>query len=310
MKILVRLDISKKIGTGHFRRMLNLANFMSNHDFVFIINSDNELNQIFKEKNIVFIDNENEFLKILKTYEYDVIILDLLHYNNAFMKNIKNIVKKHIVSFHEYKDFSEHSDLRINYNLFDGYNQEKKNNDLFGLEYIIFSDEIEKYKNIEKDDYIFVSFGGSDPSNLTQNFINDVALKKPDINFKIHIGSFNKINSIKSKNIEYLYNPKDIFIYMASATLAITAGGNIMYELIYFKIPSIVIAHNEHQKEFALNADKLGLVEYLGLSSEYKLNLLVDKIELLKNKSLSCFENIIDNNGKRKIAREIERLVS
>lgn len=308
MKILVRLNISKQIGTGHFRRMLNLANFMSNNQFVFIVNTDDKSNTIFEDKNIVFINNEDEFFEILKNNNYDVIIFDFLKYDENYIENIKNIVSSPIASFHEYNDYNKYSDLVINYNLFNGHDKFSNKNYLFGPEYIIFSDEIEKYNQIKKENYVFVSFGGSDPSNLTQKFIEEIALKRDDLKFKIHVGNFNNIDMIEKKNIEYLVTPKDVFIYMSAAKLAITAGGNMMYELIYFNTPCIVIAHNEHQEEFASNAQKLGCIEYIGKTADYNSDKLTEKIDFLYLKKTNNL-SFIDNNGKKKIANAIQRLV-
>lgn len=309
MNILVRLNISKQIGTGHFRRMLNLANFMSNNQFVFIVNTDDKSNTIFEGKNIIFMNREEEFFKLLKETKYDILIFDFLNYAKDYIKSIKSIASNPIVSFHEFNDYDDSSNLVINYNLFNGYDKLSNENHLFGPEYIIFSDEISKYKNSKKENYIFVSFGGSDPSNLTKKFIEEIALKRDDLKFKIHVGNFNNINMIEKKNIEYLVNPKDIFIYMSAAKLAISAGGNMMYELVYFNTPCIVVAHNEHQEEFALNAQKLGWVEYLGKFSDYHSDKLIERIDFLYSKKTNNL-SFIDNNGKKKIANAIEKLVS
>lgn len=309
MNILVRLNITKQIGTGHFRRMFNLANFMSSHDFVFIVYTDDKSNTIFEGKNIIFINTEEEFFKLLRKTKYDINIFDFLRYEENYIKSIKSIVSSPIVSFHEYNDYDESSDLVVNYNMFNGYDYVVNKKYLFGPEYIIFSDDIVKYKDIKKEDFIFVSFGGSDPSGLTQKFIDEIALKRDDLKFKIHIGNFNNINMIQKINIKYLINPKDIFAHMSSARLAITAGGNMMYELIYFNTPCIVIAHNEHQEEFALNAQKFGCVEYFGKTTNYSSDELIEKIDSSYLNKLNN-SSFIDNNGKKKIANAIKKLVS
>ena len=83
----------------------------------------------------------------------------------------------------------------------------------------------------------------------------------------------------------------------------------MMYELIYFNTPCIVISHNEHQEEFALNAQKLGLVEYFGKATNYSSDELIEKIDSSYLNKLNIL-SFIDNNGKKKIANAIEKLVS
>lgn len=309
MNILIRLDISKKIGTGHFRRMVNLSNFMSNYNFTFIIKTDDVGNNIFNEKEILFIQKEEDFFELLSKYEYDAVIIDFLRYQEKYIKEIKEISKKPIITFHEYKDFSKYSDLTINYNLFDDYEILQLNNkSLFGSDYIIFDEKIVNNYMTSKKDYIFVSFGGSDPSGLTHRFIKEIALKNQNKNFKIHIGSFTDNVMIDAKNIEYLIKPENIFKYMSEAKLAITAGGNMMYELIFLQTPSLVIAHNQHQEEFAKNADRLGYVNYVGLAKDFSsifLNAEMDKMLCKKNVSM----HHINNQGKEVIAKAIEEII-
>lgn len=310
MNILIRLDISEKIGTGHFRRMLNLSNFMSNYNFTFIIKTDDDKNNIFNEKEILFIQKEEEFYELLKNYEYDAVIIDFLHYQEEYIREIKEISKKPVITFHEYKDFSEYSDLTINYNLFDDYEILKLNNkSLFGSDYIIFDEEIVNNYMSSRKDYIFVSFGGSDPSNLTYKFIKEIAVKNKNKNFKIHMGNFTNNEIIDAENIEYLIKPENIFKYMAEAKLAITAGGNMMYELIFLQTPSLVIAHNRHQEEFAKNADKLDCINYVGLAKNFSdifLNVEIDKMFYKKFVS----HQHINNQGKELIAKAIEEITS
>ena len=45
--ILIRLDISDKIGTGHFRRMYNLFNSVKHIKKVYLINSNKKIEIYF-----------------------------------------------------------------------------------------------------------------------------------------------------------------------------------------------------------------------------------------------------------------------
>lgn len=313
MNILVRLDISNKIGTGHFRRMYNLSKYMTEHNFVFIIKTDNENNSIFNDIEAIFIAKSNEDViikKIILKKNIDILIFDLLHYENNYIKNIKELNRVKIVSFHEYDDISKYSDLSINYNFFNGYENIKDSKFLAGPKYIILNEDIDKTKNIyNNEEYIFVSFGGSDPSNLIEKFINNIANKLLDINFIIHIGNFKKLdNIIVGQNIELLDKPSNIFDYMFKAKLAISAAGNMMYELIYLNIPLLVIAHNEHQDEFAKNAAKYDCIEYIGLANSIDYNKLEIKILEEFKKDRDC-KSIIDNNGKARISQAINGLI-
>ena len=116
---LVRCDISVPLGTGHFIRMTNLANFIGAEKFIFLVETDQENQDIFNEYNVHFVKRSNEnikFKQILKRYKVKLIILDLLNYKKFYIKNLRSLTKKRVISFHEYLDFSKFSDLSINFN--------------------------------------------------------------------------------------------------------------------------------------------------------------------------------------------------
>jgi spore coat polysaccharide biosynthesis predicted glycosyltransferase SpsG len=307
MNILVKLEVSKQIGTGHFRRMFNLALFLKEFNFIFLISTDDKKNKLFQNINVIFIEDETHFRSTLLKLEFNLLIFDLLHYEKDYIKSIKSLRAMPIVCFHEYNDYSDYADLIINYNVLDKTITDK----LFGYEYIIFSDNIEKYKSIKKENYIFVSFGGSDPSGLTQKFVSLIASKMSHLKFKIHIGDFNDLLCLKAfNNIEYIIKPENLFEYMSKANLAISAAGNMMYELIYMSVPSIIIAHNEHQMSFAKNAKLLGYVEFLGLFKDLNFDLLKQKIDSFYNLKEIKFKDTIDNNGKKRICKVLMDLIN
>lgn len=316
MNILVRLDISKNIGTGHFRRMKNLSEYMKEDNFIFCIKTDDPHNTLFHNEKIIFLSgNEFEMMhKSIQEFAIDLIILDLLHYPEGYIQSIKSSTSKKVVTFHEYEDYSSFSDLTINYNFFNNYLAMKKDNFLAGPEYIILNDNIHLIpQKITKQDYVFVSFGGSDPSHFLEKFLQNVAVKLKDIKFKVHIGNFNKNNFElfhQYPHIEFLQSPLNILEYMNSAKCAITAAGNIMYELMYFKIPMLVVAHNAHQDEFAKNASSYSSVVYCGLMDSIDFSEIRHEIVALYDADeKACYSYpLIDGLGIQRIAQAIKRV--
>ena len=312
--ILVRLDITNKIGTGHFRRMNALADYMAPIPFIFLVITDNQENAILRSGQIFFTKKENEFRDIqtiLDSHDIEILILDLLHYEKGYIKKIKKITGKKIVSFHEYNDTSKYSDLAINYNLFDGFENIQDPQFLAGYKYIIFNDEIENYRAYNKE-YVFVSFGGSDPTKLTYSFIERVANKLSNIKFLVHVGHFNSLNIDKISlhdNVQIVLHPENLFKYMAGAKLAVVAGGNMMYELMYLKVPSVIIAHNKHQEMFALNASKYDCVDYFGKYNDIDYDdlkyIIQNKIHNHNHNHNNQCEIRIDNKGKERIKQSL-----
>jgi len=180
-----------------------------------------------------------------------------------------------------------------------------------GEKYIIFNDKIEGFKNKKKKDYIFVNFGGSDPSNFTLKFIKEIIANLPDQKFIIHLSSFYffNLNKVKlPKNIKINTDGDLIFKLLSNSKLAILAAGNIMYESIYLKTPTFVIAHNKHQEAFARNAEQKKLVQFFGTGKNMNFKKLLSSIKCLKYQILDKNKFFIDNKGKKRILNAIRRI--
>ena len=91
---LIRVDISQKIGTGHFRRMCHLTEKINRNNIFFLVNTDDADNTIFKNRNIIFTNNKNEqsnFESLIESKKIKYIVLDMLHYKDKYIANLKNI---------------------------------------------------------------------------------------------------------------------------------------------------------------------------------------------------------------------------
>ena len=193
----------------------NLFNGVKHIKKVYLINSTQKNKNIFLGKNVFFTNYENELKTMIylkKKFDLKIIVVDFLKYKNNYIKQLKSCLKLPIISFHEHYDFSKFSDLSINYNIFENFNNKSGEIKLLGYKYIIFNDLIDKYKFKSPRDYIFVSFGGSDYSKLILNFIKNVVYKLPKQNFVIHTGLLSKKHLLKKrkKNLKII-NHKDSF---------------------------------------------------------------------------------------------------
>lgn len=317
MNILVRVDVSAKIGLGHYWRMKNLSFKMSSHNFFFLVKTDCKMNIEDDISYIIIKHNQNEIElieKTIKTQDIEIIIIDLLHYQKGYIKRLKSINSSVIVTFHEYDDYSDYSDIKINYNLFNGWKKVNKKNFLSGPKYIILNRDLFNVQ-AENNGYVFVSFGGSDPNNIMLSFIEIIINKSQNINYIIHIGPLNNnwklINRmLKNKDCKIFSNPQNIYELMGRSSINILAGGNMMYESIFLKKQTFIIAQNEHQKEFALNAQEEGLIKYFGIFPKIKWeNLTMEINDPIPNNILKE-ESVIDGKGCDRIVSKIEEFLN
>ena len=294
--------------------MCHLTEKINRNNIFFLVNTDDADNTIFKNRNIIFTNNKNEqsnFESLIESKKIKYIVLDMLHYKDKYIANLKNKFNKTIISFHEYEDYSSYSDLSFNCNMFDWKNYKHIKNLHQGEKYIIFNDKIEAFKNQKKKDYIFVNFGGSDPSNFTLKFIKLIIKNLPDQKFIIHLSSFYFFNLSKDKlpkNIKINTDGDLIFKLLSNSKLAILAAGNMMYESIYLKTPTFVLAHNKHQENFARYMEKKKLIQFFGTGKNMNFKKLLLSIKYFKDQILDENNLFIDNNGKKRILNVIRRI--
>ena len=314
MKGLIRLDISSSIGTGHFQRMVNLADAMPDIDFTFLVKTDNPESKIFKNFKVCFIrgDDLPAVASIAKDFHF--IIYDLLHYRKNYIQQAKKLTDKLTITFHEYDDYSMASDLTINYNFFKGFEEKESASFLAGPRYIIFNDTVLNTCS-GKEQGVFVSFGGADPSGYTIKFIKEIANNLTQIPFHVHTGPFfshrDRLDNLRiADNVVLHDQPHNLYELMSQARLAVTAGGNMLYELMYLKKWSFVLAHNTHQKEFAYIAARHKACEYVGDKQNINWTILRKKLEkeyMIPSRKPSCQ---IDGQGKYRIAKKINNLLN
>ena len=102
--------------------------------------------------------------------------------------------------------------------------------------------------------------------------------------------------------------PHNLYDLMSQARLAVTAGGNMLYELMFLQKWSFTLAHNVHQKEFAVNAANYGACKYLGdkdtIDWRFFGNVLEDAY--MTPARIPAYE--IDGKGKYRIVSKINEL--
>lgn len=313
MKGLIRLDISSRIGTGHFQRMVNLADVMPAIDFTFLIKTDDPTNKLFQGHKVFFIGGDDLSELVNHSRNAHLIIHDLLHYRIDYIEQAKEKTGKITITFHEYNDYSTASDMAVNYNFFDGFEKKESSSFLAGPKYTIFNDTLLNTKS-NTSDGIFVSFGGADPSGFTIRFIKEIANQLTEIPFNIHIGPFFShqalLANLHIENNVALHNqPHNLYELMSKACMAVTAGGNMLYELIFLRKWSFALAHNAHQKEFALNAANYKACRYIGDKETTDWAFFRDEIKNAYMTPARIPAYDIDGQGKYRIAKKIYDLL-
>ena len=274
--ILIRVEGYREIGLGHIYRGLTLAKRISNHNVRFLISNKSDIGikklEQFNYDYDVF-DKDEEIIGLIDDYKADIFVNDILDTSARYMKmlNTKNVK---IVNFEDLGPGSKYADLVIN----DLYTKQNDfNNHYWGSKFYCIRDEFlitPPYKFNPEVKNVLVSFGGTDPSDLTKKVIEVITNNKfKNVKFTVILGiGYSKKLEIqetleKQANIRLLQDIKFMSEFMSEADLAITSQGRTMYEMAAMEVPTILLAQNERELNHEFGYMQNGFIN-LGLGAK------------------------------------------
>jgi spore coat polysaccharide biosynthesis predicted glycosyltransferase SpsG/CMP-N-acetylneuraminic acid synthetase len=259
-KILIRVDGSKKIGLGHVYNMLTILNNFRNDDLLVVMNSSKQLgSNLFKEHlyKIKFFSSRKQLEKILEKFKPDIIFNDILNTSIDYMKFLEKM-SCYIVNFEDLGMGKKYSNLVFN----PIYISKSKNkNEFYGNNFAAIRDEFRIWEPLSfkaKVNRVLITFGGSDPTNRTQQILKIIqTLGVKQIEFIVILGlgySHKKsleplINSMKKSGFHITVVEKSDFLakYFRESDFAIASNGRTIFELAALQIPMIAIPVNKRE---------------------------------------------------------------
>ena len=325
-KILIRADGSKDIGMGHLSRCCLIANYFfddKNIESVIIAYRNNAAENFLTLKNkaakIHYLDigssieNEVEIISsLVKSEGVGVILLDLLEVN--LTKSYLGLLKENLIPIAAITDDSDYREIDVDVILNGNPNQDRfdyaglKGKYLVGPAFFIMDRE---YADIKLTPNVFnknimLTFGGSDHNNLIFGVL-EVVLDIPEVDNILIISSkstgyikqLEAFTSEQSKNIMIIQDVESLVPYWDDCYLAITAGGNTLFERIASGVPGATICQLSRQMEIADKFEKNGLNKNLGFGPELKK----DEMKALIN---SFMNDEQEHNRQREKSKEID----
>lgn len=340
--ILLRADGSKNIGMGHLSRCCLIANYLfkeKNIQSIIITRNDvatkNFLSNKCKSSIIHYIDEnlslEDELDSVggfVDDGNISLILLDLLEVN---------ITDKYISGLYKNKlpisavtDDSEYRVIDVNLILNGNPNQDKfdysneSGKYLLGPSYFIMDSAYAEYtrKDNVLNGRVLLTLGGSDHNNLIFNVLN-VLIDNPSVTEVIIItskstGYFSELEKVvnsQSKDITIYNDVPTLKSYWSKCDLAITAGGNTLFERIASGIPGATICQLPRQMEISNKFESLGVNRNLGYGPDIKYEILKKNInDFLEDKKKSsgqierCRE-IVSGKGLKYFVDELCELI-
>lgn len=298
-RILFRVIGNNNIGMGHIYRALSLAHENTDHELVFVTdqNSESALNKLAGyDYYIETASNEAIEEKIIQL-KPDLVINDILNTRKDYILKLKSHGIR-VINFEDLGEGAVHADLTVN-ELYDDA-QFEGGNVCWGNAYAFLRDEFLGAKvHVFKPeaDTILLTFGGSDPSNMTFRVFNAISRYCMEHKLKVYIvcGPGYLHHEMLKQYLAELQYPdflctRDTGVisqYMEKAQIAISSNGRTAYELAHMNIPTIVIAHNKREHTHRFTHKRNGFIN-LGTIDNIKNDreIIIALDDLIKNHKL------------------------
>ena len=321
-----RLDANARIGTGHLMRCLTIANELDqNLCSCHFICSEliQPLRSLITGNGYKFYieDNENNILKIIENLKPDYLIIDHYGIDAKFESRVYSLTKHMLViddmanRTHFCDLLLDQSPLRSEADYKQIINPECKL--LLGPDYALIRPEFRQLRKskITSWEKGLISFGGSDPYNITLLILKalDSQLEVKKIKWTIIAGAANKhwkslkdFTKYSQMDITLIKQTNQIAGLMSNHDFAFGAAGTMAWERACIGLPSITFSIAENQR-FGIEVIRhFDLGETLDVP-EITSNKLMVTMNRLKNKANNYLHRnhaLVDGLGvKRLIAK-------
>lgn len=300
MKALILTEGGRDIGFGHIMRCLAFYEGLSRARIrtKLVISTDHGVKEILKNKRYK-IANWLDTIDVItkEIYRANIIIIDSYLADINFYNKISGF-GKNMVYIDDFNRLNYPKGIIINGSV---YAQKIKYRKSSGKKYLLgpkFAFLRKEFWNVsprltKKDiDSILVTFGGIDlQRNMTYKILAFLQKKYPllkkNIVFVKGLESIEKIKKTGDKTTKFICQPgaKDMLKIMLASDIAISAGGQTLYELARCGIPTIGICLAENQEMNLKEWSEGGFLKYIGWHNSKSLFYNLEKsIETLKEK--------------------------
>ena len=285
MKVCIITEGGKKMGFGHITRCSSIYQAFNEIGIIpqFIVNGDESIQNLLNDINhetFDWIDNQKKLLATLS--DADIVFVDSYYADYNLYKEISNEVETAV-----YLD----DNMRLEYPkgfVLNGaifaeqlpYPEKKDVDYMLGVQFAPLRKEFWDVPakpirdNIET---VMITFGGADTHGLTPKVLEMLINTYPELLKKVIIGScfqnITEVEKLEGNNTELIYCPgaAKMKAIMFESDIAISAGGQTLYELARVGIPTIGICVAENQLQNIEGWRKSGFLEYIGQHSDKNL---------------------------------------
>lgn len=323
--VMIRADGSHALGMGHVYRSLNLAEALSTWADVHYLTMGDEVATVkMSEKypTITVADREEEFLALEETHN-TAIVVDRLNTEATYMRRLKSLCDA-LVSFDDCGEGVYESDLA--FNVLYHCSPKPGRNTIFYTDpsYAIINPRFSgvRRRKIHGMHRVLVTLGGADTLGLTPDVIRtlDSMPEKFDVTTVIgpafkHYRELEVATRRCRKRVDVKHNVTEMWQVMADSDIAVSAGGNTLFELAATGTPAIVLCEEFFEIETADRLEACGTCVNLGYAKSYNgLRLAKVVRELLvdgerRGRMSAAGRKLLDGRGAERVSEIIKTLV-
>jgi UDP-2,4-diacetamido-2,4,6-trideoxy-beta-L-altropyranose hydrolase len=315
------------MGTGHLMRCLALAQTWRDKKgrVTLVTACDNgTLLRRFREEGCEVIhlrracpDPEDWHVtsKVLARHPDAWLVLDGYHFDSAYQRRVKQDGYR-LLAIDDMAHLEHYyADVVLNQNAHAQglqYSCENHTRVLAGTKYALLRREFLAWRTRRRENpdvasRVLVTLGGSDPDNLTLKVIQ--ALEHVDVeglNAVVVVGASNPHHETNKraavsmkKLIRFERNVLSMPELMASADVAVSAGGITCWELLFMGLPSLVFTAGHNQQGSVEYLAEQGIIQSLGPGREVTVDTISDRLHSL----------ILDHDRREQMTQAGRRLV-
>lgn len=334
-ELIIRVDASTKMGTGHLMRCLALAQAWKKvggkATFITACQSEGLLERLQEEGFSSHLlgrsypdPSDRDCTKdILASHPNAWVVLDGYHFDEVYQQWLKEAGHRLLVidDMGHLKHY--YADIVLNQNLHVEqlhYSCEPYTRLLLGTHYVLLRREFLDWRGWKREipkvaRRVLVTLGGSDPENHTLKVIR--ALQEvgiPDLEATVVIGASNPHASVLGQAakqscipIRLVRDAKNMPELIAQADVAVIAGGVTLWELLFMGCIIISYASNSIQDVFINELERLGIVKHqgdLGQIDQGSLTSSLQEVALSKTRRKHMSTSgklIVDGKGTERV---------
>ncbi len=325
MKVIILTEGGSDIGFGHITRSTALYHLFkkSGNKVEYIIKGDECVAEFMKGKKYQLLDWQQQREQVYKMIEEDdVVIIDSYNADDEFYSKIAELASVGVY-INGNKRLNYPEGIVVKGSLYAKkikYPKKPGTIYLLGPDYVMLRKafwEVERKEINKKIKNFFIAFGGEDIKNKTPEIMELLNTHYTHIKKNIIIGkgfrNIREIENIKDKNTNLIFSAtaSKMKKLMQDSDVAISSGGQTLYELARVGVPTIAVCCAENQKANIESWQKIGFIEcWVHYNDPNFKDRILEAINTMKShserkKRSNIGSKAVDGRGAEKVFKKI-----